>query len=272
MPSKLRNIWSCIDVKITLGHYLPKESFVHRLDPRIKLFLMALGIGVCFQIESSLGLGLLPVLCLGATIAAAIPMKRMLMGITPFLWLFIFTALLHVFMTPGEPLAWLPHATWQGVQNGIRVGLQLAFAIWLSTLMTLTTSPLDMVGALEWYMKPLKYVHIPIEEIALLVMLAIRFIPLLFEETDRILKAQKARGVSLETGGMLHKVRALIPVLIPLLHGVFRRADDLAVALTLRGYTPGITRTRMKAPMIKPMDIVTLIVASVILGLVALIY
>lgn len=257
-------------MKITLGHYLPRESFVHRLDPRIKLFLMGLGIGVCFRIDSAPGLCLFPALCLGATVAAAIPLRRMLTGVSPFLWLFAFTALLHVFMTPGDPLAWLPHATWQGVQNGIRVGLQLAFAIWLSTLMTLTTSPLNMVGALEWYMKPLKYVHVPIEEIALLVMLAIRFIPLLFEETDRILKAQKARGVSLETGGMLHKVQALIPIIIPLLHGVFRRADDLAVALTLRGYTPGIARTRMKAASARPVDIVTLFLASGLLGLIAL--
>lgn len=270
MPSRLRSIWAWPDVKITLGHYLPRDSFVHHLDPRIKLFLMALGIGVCFQIDSAPGLCLFPVLCLGATLTAAIPLRRMLAGVAPFLWLFAFTALLHVFMTPGDPLGWLPHATWQGLQNGIRVGLQLAFAIWLSTLMTLTTSPLDMVGALEWYLKPLKYLRVPIEEIALLVMLAIRFIPILFEETDRILKAQKARGVSLETGGMLHKVQALIPVLIPLLHAVFRRADDLAVALTLRGYTPGVARTRMKTASARPIDIITLFLASGLLGLFAL--
>ncbi|HOO45597.1 MAG TPA: energy-coupling factor transporter transmembrane component T, partial [Deltaproteobacteria bacterium] len=131
-------------------------------------------------------------------------------------------------------------------ENGIRVGCQLIFAIWISTLMTLTTSPLDMVWALEWYMTPLKYVKVPIDEIALLVMLAIRFIPLLFEETDRIIKAQKARGVDIESGGMIRKVKALIPILVPLLYGVFRRADDLAIALTLRGYSPGIKRTRMK--------------------------
>lgn len=230
---------------------------------------MGMGIGVSFQIDTPVGLGLFPVLCLGFTLAADIPLRRLWAGLIPFVWLFAFTAILHVFMTPGEPLAWLPHATWEGVHNGVRVGLQLVFAIWLSTLMTLTTSPLDMVWALEWYMRPLRYLRIPIEDIALLVMLAIRFIPLLFEETERILKAQKARGVSLETGGMVQKVKALMPVLIPLLHGVFRRADDLAVALTLRGYTPGIKRTRMKTISTRPVDVVTFLGGVLLFGTLA---
>jgi energy-coupling factor transport system permease protein len=130
--------------------------------------------------------------------------------------------------------------------------------------MTLTTSPLDMVWAMEWYMGPLKHLKVPVDEIALLIMLAIRFIPLLFEETDRILKAQKARGVDLESGGLLRKVRSLVPVLVPLLHGVFRRADDLAVALTLRGYSPGITRTRMKVIRARPLDFLSLAVVGAV--------
>jgi energy-coupling factor transport system permease protein len=131
-------------------------------------------------------------------------------------------------------------------------------AIWISTLATLTTSPLDTVWALEWYMKPLKYMNVPTDEIALVVMLAIRFIPLLFEETDRIIKAQKARGVDLESPGIVHKVRSLVPGIVPLLHSVFRKADDLAVALTLRGYTPGIIRTRMKELAMNRADYVVL--------------
>jgi len=170
-----------------------------------------------------------------------------------------------VFMTPGQPVPWLPHATWQGLQNGVQTGLQLMFAIWISTLMTLTTSPLDMVWAMEWYMKPLKYLKVPVDEIALLIMLAIRFIPLLFEEADRIIKAQKARGVDIETGGVFKKMRSLVPVLVPLLHSVFRRADDLAVALTLRGYSPGIVRSRMKCLKAKKSDIVSLTGAITVL-------
>jgi energy-coupling factor transport system permease protein len=251
-------------VKISLGNYIPRDSFVHHLDPRVKLLLMALGIGVCFHIDTLLGLGLFLGMCLCMTKLAAIPLRRLFSGLTPFLWLFVFTALLHVFMTPGKPLPLLPLATREGLNNGLRVGVQLVYAIWISTLMTLTTSPLDMVWALEWFMRPLKYLRVPVDEIALLVMLAIRFIPLLFEETDRILKAQKARGVDLETGGMLTKVKAFVPVIVPLLHGVFRRADDLAIALTLRGYVPGTKRSRMKENKARTSDIIALLSTAVV--------
>lgn len=233
-------------MNITLGQYLPLESPVHAADPRVKIFLMAFGIATAFQLDTFCGLGLFSLFCILVARLSKVPLRRLAAGLSPFFWLFVFTALLHVFMTPGDAIPRLPYATWQGLENGIRVGCQLIFAIWISTLMTLTTSPLDMVWALEWYMTPLKYVKVPIDEIALLVMLAIRFIPLLFEETDRIIKAQKARGVDIESGGMIRKVKALIPILVPLLYGVFRRADDLAIALTLRGYSPGIKRTRMK--------------------------
>ena len=238
------------------------ESFVHTADPRVKLFLMALGIGAAFQLDTPHGLGLFFLSCLGTTFASRVPLRRLIAGLSPFIWLFLFTALLHIFMTPGDAISWLPHATLQGLMSGVKVGFQLVFAIWLSTLMTLTTSPLDMVWALEWYMTPLKYLKVPIDEIALLVMLAIRFIPLLFEETDRIIKAQKARGVDVESGGLIKKVRSLIPILVPLLYSVFRRADDLAIALTLRGYSPGITRTRMKQTKAVYSDYIALLGAS----------
>lgn len=251
-------------MKITLGQYLPVTSPVHSLDPRVKFFLMALGIGVAFQIDGNPALGAFALICLVITFIARIPIARLVSGLAPFIWLFFFTAILHVFMTPGDPIPWIPHATMQGLQGGIRVGLQLVFAIWISTLMTLTTSPLDMVWAMEWYLKPLAYLKVPIDEIALLVMLAVRFVPILFEEADRIIKAQKARGIDLESGGLIKRVRSLVPVVVPLLYGVFRRADDLAIALTLRGYTPGLKRSRMKIKKAGVADIGALIVTSAI--------
>ena len=251
-------------MKITLGQYIPRASFVHQLDPRVKLCLMGVGIGVVFQIRTYWGLCLFIISCSLATIASTIALKRLVLGIRPFLWLFVFTALLHLFMTSGDPLPYLPHASQQGLRYGIIVGLQLTCAIWISTLMTLTTSPLDMVWALEWFLKPLKYLKIPVEEIALLVMLAIRFIPLLFEETDRIVKAQKARGIDIEGGGLIRRVKALLPVLIPLLQGMLRRSDDLAVALTLRGYTPGMPRTKYKNISIRPHDLITLVLCTAV--------
>jgi len=252
-------------MRMTLGQYIPGDSPVHTLDPRVKLFLMGFGIGAAFRMDTPLGLALFFAVCAVSTLAAGLSFRRLVKGLSPFLWLFAMTAVLHVFMTPGQPVPWLPHATWQGLQNGVQTGLQLMFAIWISTLMTLTTSPLDMVWAMEWYMKPLKYLKVPVDEIALLIMLAIRFIPLLFEEADRIIKAQKARGVDIETGGVLKKMRSLVPVLVPLLHSVFRRADDLAVALTLRGYSPCITRSRMKCLKAKKSDIVSLTGATTVL-------
>jgi energy-coupling factor transport system permease protein len=248
-------------MKMTVGHYLPRDSVVHSLDPRVKLFLMAAGIGVSFNLENPASLAVFALSLAFLTRLSRIPAKGISAGLAPFVWLFAITAMLHVFMTPGDPL-FIPYATRQGLEGGLRVGCQLVMAIWVSTLTTLTTTPLDTVWALEWYLKPLKYMNVPTDEIALAVMLAIRFIPLLFEETDRVVKAQKARGVDLESGGPVRKVRALIPVLVPLLHSVFRRADDLAVALTLRGYAPGITRTRMKAMRIRFQDMVALALTS----------
>jgi energy-coupling factor transport system permease protein len=252
-------------MKMTLGQYLPGDSPVHTLDPRVKLFLMGFSIGAAFQMDTPPGLVLFFTVCAVTTMISGLSFRRLFSGLSPFLWLFVMTAVLHVFMTPGRPIAWLPHATWQGLHNGVETGLQLMFAVWISTLMTLTTSPLDMVWAMEWYMKPLKYLKVPVDEIALLIMLAIRFIPVLFEETDRILKAQKARGVDIETGGIFKKMRSLVPVLVPLLHSVFRRADDLAIALTLRGYSPGIARSRMKCLKAKKSDIASLAGASTVL-------
>lgn len=250
-------------MRMTLGNYLPRDSCVHNLDSRVKLFLMGLGIAVTFQIENALPLVLFFGVCCLFTVASKIPVRSLVTGLTPFLWLFALTAVLHLFMTPGDPI-FIPFATYSGLISGCRVGSQLVFAIWISTLATLTTSPLDMVSALEWYMKPLRYLNVPVDEIALLVMLAIRFIPLLFEETDRIIKAQKARGVDLESGGIVSRVHSLVPVIVPLLHSVFRRADDLAVALTLRGYAPGIRRSRMKEMRATRADFLALGVGSVL--------
>ncbi len=253
-------------MQITLGQYIPGDSLVHRLDPRVKVFLMAMGIGVAFRVDSVLGLGAYGLFCVLITLLSNISLLRILRGLLPFIWLFLFTGILHIFMTPGDAIEGIPYATWQGLHSGLTVSSQLIFAIWFSTLTTLTTSPLDMVWAMEWYMRPLKLLKVPVDEIALLIMLAIRFIPILFEETDRIIKAQKARGVDIETGGVLSKVRSLVPVLVPLLHGVFRRADELAVALTLRGYEPGIVRTRMKTIRLQLGDVVALFAAAFILG------
>jgi len=227
---------------------------VHLLDPRIKLFLMAVSIGVSFKLGGAFALSFFALGLALFTRISKISLPELFRGLRPFIWLFAATALLHVFMTPGDALPFVPFATRQGLEGGLRVGCQLVLAVWVSTLTTLTTTPLDMVWALQWYLKPLKYMNVPIEEMALAVMLAIRFIPLLFEEASRITKAQKARGVDLESGHVIKRIQSMVPVVVPLMHGVFRRAEDLAVALTLRGYKPGLVRTRRKEPRLRPRD------------------
>ncbi|HOJ14478.1 MAG TPA: energy-coupling factor transporter transmembrane component T [Deltaproteobacteria bacterium] len=241
-------------MKTTLGQYLPRDSLVHALDARVKLVVMGLSIGVSFRLDRA---GTLVLFALGlvfCTFISKISFGDLYRGLKPFIWLFAATALLHVFMTGGDPLPLVPFATRQGLEGGIRVGAQLVLALWVSTLTTLTTSSLDMVWAMQWFMRPLKYLNVPTEEIALAVMLAIRFIPLLFEEADRITRAQKARGVDLESGNVFRRTRAMVSVVVPLMHGAFRRAEDLAVALTLRGYRPGIVRSRMREPRVSLKD------------------
>jgi len=252
-------------LRLTLGQFLPGESVVHLLDPRVKLLITTLGIGTAFFVDNIGILATFSLLCIGLTFVAGLPFIRLVKGLKPFLWLFLFTAILHVFMTPGDKIAWIPCATRQGLTSGMYVGLRLVCAIWISTIFTLTTSPSEMVRAMTWFMKPLKYVKVPVGEIALAVMLAIRFIPVLFEEADRTLKAQKARGVDLESGGLMKRIRSIIPIIIPLLRGVFRRTEDLAVALAIKGYRPGQERTSMKERKLNYMDLLALVISSFVL-------
>lgn len=257
-------------MRATLGQYIPRNSAVHALDARTKLFIMAMGIAAAFKMDGAYPLaGFLAGLVV-VTRMAKIKIREVERGLVPFAWLFLVTGALHALMTPGDPISsFLPRVTRQGLQNGALVATQLVGAIWISTLATLTTSPLDMVRALEWYMKPLKHLRVPVDEIALAVMLAIRFIPVLFEEAERITKAQKARGVDVESGNLLKKTRSMVSIVIPLMHGVFRKADDLSVALMLRGYRPGIIRSSRKIERFGAKDLFAVLCAGAWLFLLA---
>lgn len=246
-------------MRATLGQYIARKSPIHDLDARVKLFLMALGIGVSFRLDSLVAVAGFVLSLIAFTMLSRIPLKDVERGLRPFVWLFAVTAVLHVFMTPGDAIGWFPLATKQGLAGGARVAVQLVCAIWISTLATLTTPALDIVWALQWYMRPLGYLGVPTGEISLAVMLAIRFIPLLFDEASRIIKAQKARGVDMESASLAGKIRAMVPVVVPLMNGVLRKADDLAIALTLRGYEPGRARSRRKVTRIGPGDVCALV-------------
>jgi len=243
---------------ITLGQYLPGGSFLHRLDPRTKFLSLIFLMVATFLIQSVWAMALLWFLFFLALSLSGLPWAYVFRGVRSFLWLFLFTAAVHFFFTPGPSLPFFPlgfiDITWTGVAKGLFVAAQLSLAILFSSLMTLTTSPLRLASGLEKLIAPLKRFRVPVEDFSLMTMLAIKFIPILLEETNRIMKAQSARGVDFESGTFFQRARNLLPVLTPLFHSVFKRADDLAVALLARGYISGAKRTHLHEPKMEGRD------------------
>lgn len=234
---------------ITLGQYLPGDSFLHRLDPRTKFISLLLLMIVTFLIKAFLALGLLAAIFPLALLFSDLSWAYVFRGVRPFLWLFLFSGAVHLFFTPGPSLPFFPlgfiDITWTGLEKGAFVAAQLFLAIIISSLMTLTTSPLQLAHGLEKLIAPLKRFRVPVEDFSLMTMLAIKFIPILLAETNRIIKAQSARGVDFESGGFFRRAKNLVPILTPLFHSVFKRADDLAIALMARGYFSGARRTHL---------------------------
>jgi energy-coupling factor transport system permease protein len=235
---------------ITLGQYLPGDSFLHRLDPRTKFLSLLLLMIAAFLPRSLPGLGLLWGFFFLALWLSELPWGFVFRGVRSFLWLFLFTALVHLFLTPGPSLPFFPigfiDITWTGVEKGGFVAAQLLLAVLISSLLTLTTAPLRLAHGLEKMISPLKRLRIPTEDFSMMTMVAIKFIPILLEETRRIIQAQSARGVDFESGGVLRRATNLVPVLTPLFHSVFKRADDLAVAMIARGFVSGRPRTHLR--------------------------
>ena len=243
---------------ITLGQFMPGGSFLHLLDPRTKfLALIALMIAT-FLIHSFPAMALLWGCFFLGLILSGLSWAYVFRGVRAFLWLFVFTAAIHLFFTPGPSLPFFPlgfiDVTWPGLAKGLFVAAQLSLAILFSSLMTLTTSPLQLAYGLEKLLSPLKRFRVPVGDFSLMTMLAIKFIPVLLGETQRIIKAQSARGVDFESGNFFRRGRNLLPILTPLFHSVFKRADDLAVALLARGYVSGAKRTYLHELKMKKKD------------------
>ncbi len=234
---------------ITLGQFMPGDSFLHRLDPRTKFLSLLLLMMVTFLIETFVALLLLSAFFFLALLLSRLSWAYVFRGVRSFLWLFLFTAAVHLFFTPGSSLPFFPigfiDVTWTGAARGTLVAGQLLMALLLSSLMTLTTSPLQLAHGLEKLISPLKRFRIPVEDFSLMTMLAIKFIPILLGEANRIMKAQTARGVDFESGNFLQRARNMIPLLTPLFHSLFQRADDLTVAMLARGYVSGAKRTHL---------------------------
>ena len=258
---------------ITLGQYFPGTSLAHRLDPRTKLLLTVIYIVALFCAKSFFSYLLIAlVLFTGIKVSGVAP-KALVRGLKPILFIICFTAVLNLFYTPGETLAsfWIFKITKEGIFTAFFMVLRITMLIMGTFLLTYTTSPIALTDGMEALLGPLKRVRVPVHELAMMMSIALRFIPTLIEETDKIMSAQKARGADLETGGLMQRARALVPILIPLFVSSFRRADELALAMECRCYRGGEGRTRMKQLHMGPGDFVaSALVAACLAGVIAL--
>ncbi len=245
---------------ITIGQFFPGNSLLHRMDPRIKLALTFAYIIVIFVPQNWVGLGVAVAFLALCVRLSHIPPRILLKGLKPVLPLLIFTSLINMFYVDGRPLFsfWIFSVSAEGIYTAVFIALRILCLIAASSLLTYTTSPTTLTDALERLMNPLRFLRVPVHEIAMMMTIALRFIPTLIEETDKIMAAQKARGADMESGNLLQRVRALIPVLVPLFVSSFRRAYDLATAMECRCYHGGEGRTRMKQLRMSARDYVAL--------------
>ena len=233
---------------IVLGQYYPADSLLHRLDPRVKLVSTFVYIISLFIVKDLPGYICVTVYLLAAVILSKVPPVKMLRGLSGIIFLMLITVIVNLFTIPGTPLLSFHglHITVEGVYSAVRMMLRLVYLITGSSVMTFTTTPSALSDGLESLMKPLKIFRVPVHDIAMMISIALRFIPILSEETDIIIKAQKARCADFDSGNMVKRAKAFIPVLVPLFVSAFRRAHDLATAMEARCYRGGDTRTRMK--------------------------
>ncbi|MBO5069483.1 MAG: energy-coupling factor transporter transmembrane protein EcfT [Roseburia sp.] len=233
---------------ITLGQYYPADSVIHKLDPRVKLFATLIYIVSLFCFKGVAALAVATVFLFGVIKTSKVPFKFMVKGLKAIMILMIITALFNLFLTPGEPIFsfWVLKITKEGVSSAALMAIRLTYLILGTSIMTLTTTPNQLTDGLEKAMAPLAKIGIPVHAIAMMMSIALRFIPILVEETDKIMKAQMARGADFESGNLVKKVKSMIPLLVPLFVSAFRRADDLAMAMEARCYNGGSGRTKMK--------------------------
>ncbi|GFR35256.1 energy-coupling factor transporter transmembrane component T family protein [Thermobrachium celere] len=233
---------------ITIGQYLPGDSVVHRLDPRIKIILSAIYVIDLFLINSFLGYLYVAIFTALVILISKIPFKYIFKSLKPILWILIFTGVLNAFLTPGNVVAKVGpfSVTDKGLYLAAFMVIRIIFLIVGTSVLTLTTSPIALTDGIELLLNPFKKIGVPAHELAMMMTIALRFIPTLIDETDKIIKAQKARGADFESGNIINRAKNLIPILVPLFINSFRRADELALAMEARCYRGGEGRTRMK--------------------------
>ena len=251
---------------ITLGQYFPGDTVVHRLDPRTKLLLVIIYIVGLFN---SVGWASYAFVILVTALSMAISKikpRSALKGLKPLVIIIILTAVLNIFYTDGTPIVegWI--ITWEGIERAVMMSLRIILLIVGTFMLTYTTSPIALTDGLEIMMGPLKRIKIPVHEMSMMMSMALRFIPTLIEETDKIMSAQKARGADFDSGNLFQRAKALLPILVPLFVSAFRRADELAVAMESRCYHGGEGRTRMKQLKMQGIDAWALVLGAMFLS------
>ena len=254
---------------ITLGQYFPGNSFIHRLDPRTKLIALVVYIVALFMAVNWVSYALMAAFLLLCIKISTIPGKSFIRGMKPLMMILIFTGVLNLFFTTeGTVLVdfWFVTITTAGLQRAIFMVVRILLLICGTFLLTYTTSPISLTDGLEALMNPLKKIKVPVHELSMMMCIALRFIPTLIEETDKIMSAQKARGADFESGTLMEKAKAMIPILVPLFISAFRRADELATAMECRCYQGGEGRTKMKLLRYSRLDFRAFLVAAALLA------
>ncbi len=253
---------------IALGQYVPGKGVVHKADPRVKIILLIAFITLIFCAFNFVSLALIAAAIMTVIVLSDVPLKLYFKSLKVIIVIVLITSVLNMFYGAGEPI-WqfgILKLTMSGIYRAVFVSVRIVLLILISSCLTFTTSPTDLTDAIERLMKPLTVFHIKVHEIAMMMTIALRFVPTLLEETDKIMSAQKARGADMESGGLIKKVKAMTPILIPLFVSAFRRAYDLAMAMECRCYQGGGGRTRMKSLHIKSLDVLCILFAVLTLA------
>lgn len=250
---------------ITLGQYIPGDSLLHRTDPRVKIILILSFMVIIFLTNNYLGLLMLVSFVLVGIIGSNIPLKYALRGMKPIIAILIFASIINIFTVNGTPIFKYGFITitYEGIDTAVKMSVRLVLLVVSASLLTLTTTPIMLTDGIEKLLQPLRRIGVPAHEIAMMMTIALRFIPTLLEEADKIMKAQSARGADFDTGNLVERAKSFIPVLVPLFISAFRRADELATAMEARCYRGSIGRTRMKQLKITYVDVLMIIIVLV---------
>ncbi len=257
---------------ITLGQYYPGSSVIHRLDPRAKLLATMFFIAAIFVAESLASYGVLALFVAFVIMLSRLPVFMVLRSVKPLWIIIVLTLFIHAFTGEGQDVLYqysFLRLTSEGLIMGIKMSLRLVFLLLISSILTFTTSPIVLTDGIEALLRPFKCIGVPAHELAMMMTIALRFIPTLIEETDRIIKAQTARGADFDSGNLLQRAKNMLPILVPLFISAFRRADELAIAMEARCYRGGEGRTRLHELVYKVMDFIALAIVVLLIGVLA---